>query len=91
MARLMAFGDWNLITNEIYFSPNWKKMLGYKVDELENKPSVWEENTELNDTKKAWENLNKYLSGETDQFKVEFKMRHKKRSLGRCFIESSRS
>jgi PAS domain S-box-containing protein len=69
--------DWNLLTNEIYFSPNWKKILGYEVDELENKFSTWEEYTHPEDVKKSWEQLTKYLNGESDMFKMEFKMKHK--------------
>jgi PAS domain S-box-containing protein len=33
--------DWNIKENNIYFSQNWKKMLGYKDDELKNKFETW--------------------------------------------------
>lgn len=69
--------DWNLETNDIYFSPGWKKMLGYEDHELENKFSVWEELTATNDVKRAWDLLIKHLNGEVDRFDVEFKMKHK--------------
>ncbi|MCF7911186.1 MAG: PAS domain-containing protein [Candidatus Cloacimonetes bacterium] len=39
--------DWNLITNEIYYSAGWKSMLGYSDDEIKNEFSEWERLTRL--------------------------------------------
>ncbi len=41
--------DWDLKTNQIYFSPGWKRMLGYLDDELDNDFSVWERLTKPED------------------------------------------
>ncbi|TKB12337.1 PAS domain S-box protein [Desulforhopalus sp. IMCC35007] len=69
--------DWNLETNEIYYSPAWKKMLGYEDHELPNDFSVWENTTDPEDVKKSWELQQKLISKKIDRFVVEFKMKHK--------------
>ncbi len=69
--------DWNLITNEIYYSPGWKSMVGYKEDELPNDFSVWEALTDPLDVKDSWDLLNKVINKELPRFYKEFKMKHK--------------
>jgi PAS domain S-box-containing protein len=69
--------DWNLVTNEIYFSPGWKEMLGYEEDELQNDFSVWERLTDPQDIEESWKMLRDHLEGKIDRFELEFKMQHK--------------
>ncbi|MBI9104304.1 MAG: PAS domain S-box protein [Spirochaetales bacterium] len=69
--------DWNLITNEIYYSPGWKSMLGYDYDEIPNDFSIWESNTAPEDVKKSWTMQQEVINKQRDRFEMEFKMKHK--------------
>lgn len=69
--------DWNIVTNEVYYSPGWKKMLGYEDHELPNKFSVWEELTDPQDLKESWKKLEAHFNKETERFEIEFRMKHK--------------
>jgi len=69
--------DWNLETNEIYYGPGWKKIIGYEDHELPNDFSVWEEKTDPLDVKKSWELHQKLITKQIDRFVLEFKMKHK--------------
>ena len=69
--------DWNLETNKIYYSPAWKKLLGYDDNEIENEFSAWERLTKPEDVKVSWVMLNDLLDGKRDRFEMEFQMLHK--------------
>ncbi|MGM0444717.1 MAG: PocR ligand-binding domain-containing protein, partial [Fibrobacterota bacterium] len=69
--------DWNLKTNEIYFSPGWKKILGFQNNELPNDFSVWENRTDPQDVERSWQLQKKLISGEMERFVTEFRMQHK--------------
>ncbi|MBT8318334.1 MAG: PAS domain S-box protein [Lutibacter sp.] len=69
--------DWNLITNEIYYSPGWKKMLGYEDHEIPNDFSIWEKITDPEGVKKSWDMQQQLISKQLDRFVMEFKMKHK--------------
>jgi PAS domain S-box-containing protein len=69
--------DWNLITNEVYFSPRWKEMLGYGDGELENKFAVWEQLIHPEDRARAQNEIRAYLSQQKPTYELEHRLRHK--------------
>jgi len=69
--------DWNLKTNEIYFSPNWKKLLGYENHEIKNDFSEWERLTRPDHVQKAWKEFEDVIAKKRYRFEVELQMRHK--------------
>jgi PAS domain S-box-containing protein len=69
--------DWNLETGEIYYSPQWKRLLGYNNDELPNDFSVWEKLTAPEDVKSSWKMQQEVINKQRDRFEMEFRMKHK--------------
>jgi PAS domain S-box-containing protein len=69
--------DWDLETDEVYFSPRWKSMLGYADHEVEHHLRAWERLVDPEDLPRTWTLLRDYLDGKTDKFECEFRMRHK--------------
>lgn len=69
--------DWNLTTNEVYFSPRWKGMLGYAEHELRNHFSAWEGLLHPADREHAQARLQAYLAGQTPTYELEHRLRHK--------------
>ena len=69
--------DWDLITNEVYYSPRWKKIIGYENDELENKLDVWEKLTETEERDKSLKKLEWAIENKVEFYSVEFRMKHK--------------
>jgi PAS domain S-box-containing protein len=69
--------DWNLLTNELYFSLRWKSMLGYAKNELEDTYETWERLVHPDDLEEAKQTIDDYLTGATGKYEVEFRMEHK--------------
>lgn len=68
--------DWNLKTNKIYYSPRWKKMLGYKEQEIGNDPDDWFKLVHPDDQKLIQTNLVSHLKGLTPHFQCEYRIQH---------------
>ncbi|MDZ8049878.1 MAG: PAS domain-containing protein [Aulosira sp. ZfuVER01] len=70
--------DWHIKTNSIYFSPQWKAMLGYQDSEIPNLFSSWETLVHPDDLHPVLDSLEEYLnSGSNEPYSWEFRMRHK--------------
>jgi PAS domain S-box-containing protein len=66
--------DWNAETNKVYFSSNWKKMLGYSDDEISDSLDEWSSRIHPDDKEKCFSDLQKYFDGETSQYLNEHRM-----------------
>jgi len=69
--------DWDLTTDQIYFSPRWKTMLDYQEDELANHFSTLQTLIHPDDLGVALDHWTTCMEGETDNFTVEYRLKNK--------------
>jgi len=69
--------DWNLNTDQIYFSPRWKTMLGYEEIEIDNNPYEWLSRIHASDLPQLQQKLKEHIGGETPHFENEYRILQK--------------
>ena len=69
--------DWDLRSNNVYYSPRWKNMLGYKEDEIYDTSDEWMGRVHAEDIEQLRADLNAHLEGRTPNFKSEHRLFHK--------------
>ncbi len=74
---MWACGIWDLRTNRSYYSPEWKRQLGYDEDEIGDDHAEWEQRVHPDDLPRAQANTQAYLAAPWPNFEQEFRMRHK--------------
>jgi PAS domain S-box-containing protein len=62
--------NWDIATNEVYFSARWKSMLGYADGEVDNHYSAWERLLHPDDRERSLACLQAYLSGQTSTYEL---------------------
>lgn len=60
--------DWNLATNETFFSPQWKAMLGYETNDIKNSFEEWSQRIHPEDKQRSIESIQAHLEGKTHQY-----------------------
>jgi len=55
--------DWNAVTNEVYFSKQWKQMLGYDEDEITNSLAEWDQRIHPDDWENVYTDIYQHLAG----------------------------
>ena len=73
-ASALGLWDWNLSTGKTYFDAQWKTMLGYQIDEIEESINSWGKLLHPDDRERAIAARNSHLQGVTEFYKAEYRM-----------------
>jgi diguanylate cyclase (GGDEF)-like protein/PAS domain S-box-containing protein len=68
--------DWDLRTDEVYFSPRCQELLGYAEPELGNQIHDWTSRLHPEDVDSFWNAVTAYQARRTEQFAVQSRFRH---------------
>jgi diguanylate cyclase (GGDEF)-like protein/PAS domain S-box-containing protein len=69
--------DWDLNTDEVYYSQRWKEMLGYQEHEIPNLYSAWRERVHPDDLPKALASTQAHLQDLEKPYEMLHRLRHK--------------
>jgi two-component system sensor histidine kinase UhpB len=77
LAAQVGLWDWNLSTNEVYFSPEYKRLLGYGDDELLNRFEEWTDRLHPEDRERTLSTVRAYIRQPWPNYSIEFRLRHR--------------
>ncbi len=69
--------DWDLNTNQVKYSHEWKQMLGYEDCEIVDNLDEWKRLTHTDDVDNVLKIVGKFLKKRTGTLETEFRMQHK--------------
>ena len=69
--------DWNLLTNEVFFSPQLKRMLGYGPHEMAPTLDTWANNVHPEDASRVRRALQEHIQGLRERYEAEYRLRNR--------------
>ena len=69
--------DWNAATGRVFFSPNWKAMLGYRNEEISDSIEEWSSRIHPEDKERCFADLQEHLDGRTPYYINEHRLQGK--------------
>jgi diguanylate cyclase (GGDEF)-like protein/PAS domain S-box-containing protein len=69
--------SWDLVTNKVQFSPEWKRQIGYEAHEISDDFSEWQSRVHPDDLDWMLNTVRSYIEKPWPDYKVEFRFRHK--------------
>jgi|GEM_PF-3526263 len=69
--------DWDILTDEVLYSPHWKSMLGYAESEIGNDLAEGMKRVHPDDRDNLSSHVTEVIERKAEQFSIEFRMQHK--------------
>ena len=66
---------WDLRSNEVYYSPRWKSMLGFAEEEIGASPDEWLSRVHPDDAEIVRSTVDMHIAGNTPHLEIEHRMR----------------
>jgi PAS domain S-box-containing protein len=73
----VGFWDWNLLTDEVFYSPEWKRQIGYDDHEISNNFDEWRTHVHPDDLEQTLSTVMAFIEKPWPNYKSEFRFRHK--------------
>ena len=70
----LGLWDWNTENNEVFYSKQWKKMLGYEEHEILNTLEEWDKRVHPDDKERVYADINKHIEGITPIYQNEHRV-----------------
>ncbi|MEZ6191600.1 MAG: EAL domain-containing protein [Phycisphaerales bacterium] len=68
--------DWDLLTDRVYYAPQWKKMLGLENVDVTDRPDEWISRIDPHDLDAFMQQFDNHLRSEGGMFEAELRMTH---------------
>ncbi len=69
--------DWDLRTNKVWFSPEWKRQIGYEDHEIPDEFKEWEDRCHPDDRERMRSLIREFLKNPWPNYRAEFRFRHR--------------
>ncbi|MGD9931008.1 MAG: PAS domain S-box protein [Mangrovibacterium sp.] len=66
--------DWDAVTDEVFFSSQWKRMLGYQKEDIIGRLEEWKNRVHPDDLEQVYADLERHFTGETVIYQNEHRM-----------------
>ncbi|NLY41507.1 MAG: PAS domain S-box protein [Desulfovibrionales bacterium] len=76
-ASAAGIWEWNRITDEVYYSPRWKEIIGYDQDQVQFTIEDWKERIHPEDRERVLEINDLFFHSDASRFELEYRLRHK--------------
>ena len=76
-AANIGLWDWDLEASTVYYSPEWKRQIGYRDEEITNSFDEWQNRVHPEDLGPVMRKIAAYLENPQNRHVVEFRFRHR--------------
>ena len=76
-AANVGLWDWDLLANTVYYSPEWKRQIGYNDEEISDRIDEWQSRVHPEDLGPALQRMAAHLENPQNRYETEVRLRHR--------------